>query len=156
MKHLVFIASVLMFAGISCIHPNTSKQHEGYAEGYPTGYLQWHKLGGLIKRGMEFRRLYANNMAFQRTGKEFPVGTVLVKEELSIIPRKVGERPGSAFRLSVMRKVGQMKSSQQGWSFEAYDPNTKKKISADKLDTSGCYLCHIQQAANDMVFSRIK
>lgn len=155
MKQVTFFVSVLMFAGISCVHSRASNPLSGASQGYPSGYQQWHSLGGPIKRGMEFRRLYANDIAFQRTGKEFPVGTVLVKEELSVVSKNGGDMPGPAFRVSVMRKVGQATSPQGGWSFEAFDPGTKKKISADKLDTSGCYLCHIQKSANDMVYSHI-
>jgi len=154
MKQVTFFVSVLMAMGISCVHSGAPKPSET-SKGYPAGYQQWHKISGPIKRGMAFRRLYANDTAFLRMGKEFPVGTVLVKEELSVVSQNNGEAPGAAFRVSVMRKLGKSTGPQGGWSFEAYDPNTKKKISAEKLDPSGCYLCHMQKSSNDMVFSRI-
>ncbi len=152
MKHPVLFVAFFALAGISCHGVSKSS---GPARGYPVGYLKWHRIGGTIKRGAEFRRIYANDLAFQRVGKEFPVGTVLVKEELSINTAQGGDMPGAAFRLSVMRKVGKAAGNKGGWSFEAYDPNTKKRISKAVLDTTGCYLCHVQKSANDMVFSHI-
>ena len=154
MTKSVFLVLGMSLLMVACVHGEQKKSSTA-SSGYPQGYQHWRKLGGPFKRGMSFRVIYANPVALTRTGKTFPVGSVLVKEELTVTHKAGTELPGSPFRLSVMRKVGMAPGAHDGWSFEAYDPNTKKRIPKEVLDTEGCYLCHMQKADSDLVFSRI-
>ena len=135
-----------------CAPLEQSEKSEKASADYPTGYIHWHKVAGPLRRGSQYRTIYANDLAYARTGKEFPVGTVLVREDRQVVIANGVETMGPPTDILVMRKVGPAAPDTGGWSFEAYDPTTKKHSAKD---TTGCIACHIPFAKNDYVHSNL-
>ena len=119
---------------------------------YPVGYQKWHKIAGPLKRNGKFRYIYANDIATHKEGAKFPVGSVLIKEERAMITTSQGTTIGQVIQIDVMRKIGPSPNAIDGWSFEAYEPVTHKKLD---IDPQGCLVCHGDKASNDYVFSHI-
>jgi len=126
---------------------------------FPSSYSQWVRLNQaplLVEGDRVARNLYANPTALsrERADSPFPLGTILVKEERSLVVDAQGQvRPGEVFRVSVMFKVGQGQTS--GWAFKAFDPVTRRELPRDKVDPDGCYFCHADAVNQDYVFTRV-
>jgi len=140
---------------LACSGGRPSGESTGGSPDFPGEYRNWKKINAstiMREAEREARDLYANQVALGRKGKEFPVGSVLVKEERMLAVSPSGQlRPGDVFRVSVMFKIGT--GDMKGWKFAAFDPATQKELPRDRVDPDGCYFCHTDAEQNDYVFS---
>lgn len=151
---------LFLFALVSCAQAQTIDADTSASgqTAFPAEYRSWRKLNSQpIIRDVEreARDLYANEIALTKQGNSFPVGSILVKEEKNLRIGTSGRlEPGDVMRISVMFKVGQ--GATTGWSFKAFDPNTREEIPRERVDPDGCYFCHADASARDYVFTEVK
>lgn len=138
------IAAALTLAVAACAtseplpQPDVTPDHD---PGYPVGYSSWTQSNTTtITREDEgiAREIFANVVG------DLEVGSVLVKEQY----RFAGGRKGELFELAVMRRTGS--GDHNGWSFEAYDPQSKRKKTTHE---DACIGCHIIRAGTDYLFA---
>ena len=141
---LVAIALLVSAVGVvGCAGSQTSDEPSKpkAAPGFPEGYATWKKVNeATIIRAEEkiAREVYA-----QKIGDLGP-GSVLVKEQYSY----AGGVKGELQLIAVMRR-GSDSSTDGGWSFAGYDPQTRQA----KGEIVACKGCHSLQEDNDFLFS---
>ena len=148
------LVALLVVGMVGCSAVQTGQGEES-SSGFPEGYIHWHKLSGPLERGSVYRYIYANDRAFSRTGSSFPLGTVLVKVDHAKVLANGKASIGNPIKVMVMRKIGPAARETGGWLFEAYDPQTHKRLPKEVVNPDGCVACHLQKIDNDYVFSRL-
>ncbi|NOZ02734.1 MAG: cytochrome P460 family protein [Deltaproteobacteria bacterium] len=157
---VMLLALMTTFPLVGCSGAGVSRsQREAENADFPSGYRKWKKINQApIVRETErqARDIFANDVALRREpGKDFPVGSILVKEERILAQDPAGQLvPRDVFRVSVMFKARMGEGSR--WAFKAFDPSTKKEMSLDRVDPEGCYFCHVDAKDKDYVFSDIR
>ena len=132
------------------------KMATGYArEGDEIGsdYRNWtptaSRPGVAGTHGNRLLNTFANDIAaeqylkFEEEGVEMPIGSVLVKESITVSIKKQAARPGPLF---IMTKVGlDAAPDTGGWLYSGLQPNGKVM----KVKQSFCSDCHVGWEAQD-------
>jgi hypothetical protein len=116
---------------------------------YVKGYERWQRLNAkpIPVRGSDphpsVKDVYASR---KRTGKRFPVGTVVVK---------IGHQPGRKWTslVATMRRISAARNG--GWRWEEFTRSSPtERFAKVGFPESGCAACHAQAKARDSVFTR--
>lgn len=157
----LFALVTIVLLAVCCSQPTKKDNSEVRVEAvFPSGYQTWKKINvePIIRENETLAwNIYANDIALSKTGNEFPIGSVLVKEERQLVEDVGGQKkPRDVQRVSVMFKLGSASSPTQTWRFMAFDPVTKAEMPRDKVDPEGCQFCHADAKDRDYVFSNIR
>lgn len=136
----------------------------------PTGYRHWHYVGTpLTPNDMnggkaafpEFHNVYIDPAAFavyERTG-EFPDGTVMVKELVSVGSKQAssgkGYFMGEFIGLEVsMKDKTRFKDEPGNWAFFSFGHEYPLAATANPQPATNCAACHGNVADEDFVFTQ--
>lgn len=112
---------------------------------YTNGYAKWPKLKRIAIKGpnahVRVKAVYANK---RKSGKTYPVGTVIVKDIVS---------PGGSYvtQVAVMRKV-RTTSASGGWTFVEFTRESRTARYGVLARGALCSDCHVMAKRNDWVF----
>lgn len=167
LKLFVFAFFVVSFAigSIKPLHASESEMQKA-AKGYPYGYRTWTTIpvSGVVLDesspffGLRHGYLYKVNPYSSNKNDEgnhiYDPGDRIVLEfsHAELVDGNV--EVGHVLWLAVMSKVmmstteegNEPSEETSGWRFDAYDGNKQK------LDSEGCFECHVDVANNDYVF----
>lgn len=136
----------------------------------PTGYRKWVYVGTPVTPNdmndgkapfPEFHNVYVNPDAYdqyEETG-EFPNGTVLVKELVSVGSKEAtsgtGYFMGDFIGLEVsIKDEGRYRDEPGNWAYFSFGHEYPLAATAPPMDRSACNACHQAAAAQDFVFTQ--
>jgi hypothetical protein len=177
----VFLAaSVLVMVGvIFCVFPLSAESEKSMVLKFdkdgtlnrPEGYRMWVYVGAVVTPNdlnngkaafPEFHSIYIDPQSFaayQKTG-EFPDGTVMIKELISVGAKKAasgnGYFMGDFIGLEAEIKDSKRFPKEPGhWAYFSFtDPGKPYKAKAKAQPTAACNTCHEKNAADDWVFTQ--
>ena len=156
MKKLPFVLfACAVTAAASIAHADSS----GVA--YPESYRTWqHVKSMVINEGHPLfeavggiHSIYANPQALEgyRSGKQFPEGSVIVFDLFETVDADNAIAEGDRKAVIVMKKSAKYGDT-DSWGYQVFDP-VSRDGTLDAKAAADCHGCHVQQKAEDFVFS---
>ena len=162
---VAILAGVVAFATRASRHAAAQEAAPIFVTGIPSGYRDWRLISVAHEEGdlHSFAAVLGNDVAIKayRDGRlVFPDGTIIAALHYSHVPSEENNKvfgrdqsfvAGSPTNIQFMVKDSKKYAATGGWGFGHFQDG---KPSTDEAMMKGCFPCHQQMKARDLVFTR--